>query len=233
MQPQLAEEKTLSDKASMRLTEAIITGELQQGQKLSEADLATRYGISRGPLREAIRQLEGMRLVKRVPHAGARVIRLDMSAMADLYRVREALEGMACRMAAEQMTTDEISTLFKLLDAHEKQIDKTDGESYFQSEGDFDFHFHIALGSRNQMLIDLLIGELYQLLRMCRYQTSSLRNRTHLALNQHRQITEAIADGDGDLAELLMRRHISGAWKSISRMETNDNDTRTKTAPGS
>lgn len=202
----------------MRLTEAIITGELQQGQKLSEADLATRYGISRGPLREAIRQLEGMRLVKRVPHAGARVIRLDNTAMADLYRVREALEGMACRMAAEQMTTEEVDALFGLLDTHEKQIDQADGENYFQSEGDFDFHFHIALGSRNQMLIDLLIGELYQLLRMCRYQTSHLRDRTHLALRQHRQITEAIADGDGDLAELLMRRHISGAWKSISKM---------------
>lgn len=214
----LVVEKTLSDKASMQLTQAIITGELQQGQKLSEADLATRYGISRGPLREAIRQLEGMRLVKRVPHAGARVIKLDMTALANLYRVREALEGMACRMAAERMTEQEVSTLFDLLDAHEKQIEESGGESYFQSEGDFDFHFHIAQGSRNQMLIDLLVGELYQLLRMCRYQTSHQRNRTHMALKQHRQMVEAIADGDGDLAELLMRRHISGAWKSMKAM---------------
>ncbi len=218
MPPPLAEEKTLADKASTRLTEAIVTGELEQGQKLSEADLATRYGISRGPLREAIRQLEGMRLVKRVPHAGARVIRLDNSAMANLYRVREALEGMACRMAAEQMSAGEVSTLYRLLDAHEEQIEETDGESYFQRQGDFDFHYHIALGSRNQMLTDLLIGELYQLLRMCRYQTSHLRNRTRLALKQHRQITDALAERDGDLAELLMRRHISGAWKSISQM---------------
>ena len=136
---QLEEEKTLSDKASMRLTQAIITGELAQGQKLSEADLATRFGISRGPLREAIRQLEGMRLVKRVPHAGARVIKLDRQSMADLYRVREALEGLACRMAAEQMTPAEVNHLYTLLDQHEQHIDKVDGESYFQSEGDFDF----------------------------------------------------------------------------------------------
>ncbi|HPY41037.1 MAG TPA: GntR family transcriptional regulator, partial [Thiolinea sp.] len=73
----LDEERTLSDKASSRLTQAIVTGELAQGQKLSEADLATRFGISRGPLREAIRELEGMRLVTRVPHAGARVVTLD------------------------------------------------------------------------------------------------------------------------------------------------------------
>lgn len=218
----LDEERTLSDKASSRLTQAIVTGELAQGQKLSEADLATRFGISRGPLREAIRQLEGMRLVTRVPHAGARVVMLDKSMLADLYRVREALEGMACRMAAQAMSQEEIDTLFMLLNRHEEEINAADGLTYFQSEGDFDFHFQIALGSRNQMLIDLLAGELYQLLRMCRYRTSHLAKRTRPALQQHRQIAQAIAERDGDLAELLMRRHISGAWKSISQiMETN------------
>jgi DNA-binding GntR family transcriptional regulator len=218
----LDEERTLSDKASSRLTQAIVTGELAQGQKLSEADLATRFGISRGPLREAIRQLEGMRLVTRIPHAGARVVMLDKPMLADLYRVREALEGMACRMAAQAMSQEEIDTLFMLLDRHEEEINAADGLAYFQSEGDFDFHFQIALGSRNQMLIDLLAGELYQLLRMCRYRTSHLAKRTRPALQQHRQIAEAIAERDGDLAELLMRRHISGAWKSISQiMETN------------
>ncbi len=212
------EERTLSDRASTRLTQAIVTGELAQGQKLSEADLATRFGISRGPLREAIRQLEGMRLVTRIPHAGARVVTLNNAMMADLYRVREALEGMACRMAAQQMGNAEIDTLFALLDQHQEQIEATDGLAYFQSEGDFDFHYQIVLGSRNQMLIDLLAGELYQLLRMCRYRTSHLAKRTRPALQQHRQIAEAIADRDGDLAELLMRRHISGAWKSINQM---------------
>lgn len=173
-------------------------------------------------LREAIRQLEGMRLVTRVPHAGARVVMLDKPMLADLYRVREALEGMACRMAAQAMSQEEIDTLFMLLDRHEEEINAADGLAYFQSEGDFDFHFQIALGSRNQMLIDLLAGELYQLLRMCRYRTSHLAKRTRPALQQHRQIAEAIAERDGDLAELLMRRHISGAWKSISQiMETN------------
>lgn len=221
MTTQLDEEKTLSDKASSRLTQAIITGELEQGQKLSEADLATRFGISRGPLREAIRQLEGLGLVTRVPHAGARVVTLNNSTMRNLYEVREALEGFACRMAAQNMTDAEVKHLNHLLDEHERQIDASEGQAYYQSEGDLDFHFQIALGSRNQMLIDLLGGELYQLLRMCRYRTSNLANRTRYALQQHRQILDAIANRDGDLAEMLMRRHISGAWKSISQMMEN------------
>lgn len=211
------EERTLSDKVCYKLTQAIIKGKLKQGQKLSEADLATKYEISRGPLREAIRKLEGMRLVTRVPHAGARVVKLNIKTMVNLYQVREALEGMACRTAAKTMTNDEIDILFDLLDGHEEQIKAMDGQQYIQTEGNIDFHYLIAQGSRNELLIDLLSGELYQLLRMCRYRTGKMAERTGPALKQHRQIVEAIADRDPDLAELLMRRHISGAWKTIRK----------------
>ncbi len=88
-----------------------------------------------------------MRLVKRIPHAGARVVMLDRDMMADLYAVREALEGMACRTAALRMTDAEIGTLRLLLEKHAEQIEATDGQIYVQSEGDFDFHYQIALGA--------------------------------------------------------------------------------------
>ena len=212
------EQGTLADIASHRLAQSIVTGELAQGQKLNEAELAERFGMGRGPLREALRHLEGMRLVKRIPNAGARVVVLDRKTLSDLYAVREALEGMACRIAATQMTEDEIEQLRKLLDHHEVQIKKQGGKVYAQSEGDLDFHFQIVRGSRNQMLMDMLGSEQYQLLRMCRYRTSRNAQRTGPALQQHRQIVEALAQRDGELAELLMRRHIRGAWQSISEM---------------
>jgi DNA-binding GntR family transcriptional regulator len=212
------EKGTLADTASRQLAHSIVTGELAQGQKLNEAELAERFGMGRGPLREALRHLEGMRLVKRVPNAGARVVTLDRKTLSDIYGVREALEGMACRLAATQMTDEEISKLSKLLDNHEEQIKKVGGKVYSQSEGDLDFHFQIARGSRNQMLMDMLGSEQYQLLRMCRYRTSRKATRTKPALQQHRQIVAALEQRDGELAELLMRRHIHGAWKSISEM---------------
>src|SRR5271157_3030069 len=121
---------TLADIASHRLAHSIVTGELAQGQKLNEAELAERFGMGRGPLREALRHLEGMRLVKRVPNAGARVVVLDRNTMSDLYAVREALEGMACRIAATQMTEEEIAQLRALLDQHEKEIEQQDGKIY-------------------------------------------------------------------------------------------------------
>ena len=209
---------TLSDIATHKLAQSIVTGELAQGQKLNEAELAERFGMGRGPLREALRHLEGMRLVKRTPNAGARVVVLDRKTLSDLYTVREALEGMACRVAAAQMTDEEIAQLAALLDRHETQIAKQGGKVYAQSEGDLDFHYQIARGSRNQMLMDMLGSEQYQLLRMCRYRTSRNAQRTQPALSQHRQIVDAIANRDGELAELLMRRHIQGAWRSISEM---------------
>jgi len=189
-----------------------------QGQKLNEAELAESFGMGRGPLREALRHLEGMRLVKRVPNAGARVVILDRKTMSDLYTVREALEGMACRLAATRMSQDEINQMSDLLDRHEEEIEQHDGKVYAQSEGDLDFHYQILSGSRNAMLIDMLGSEQYQLLRMCRYQTSRKEQRTGPALQQHRQIVEALAQRDGELAEMLMRRHIQGAWRSISEM---------------
>ncbi len=209
---------TLADIASHRLVHSIVTGELVQGQKLNEAELAERFGMGRGPLREALRHMEGMRLVKRVPNAGTRVVILDQKTMSDLYAVREALEGMACRIAATQMTDEEIINLGVLLDNHEKQIEEQGGKLYAQSEGDLDFHYQIVRGSRNEMLMDLLGSEQYQLLRMCRYRTSRNAQRTRPALSQHRQIVEALAQRDGELAEMLMRRHIQGAWRSIREM---------------
>ena len=218
MSPSLPQQSTLADQATHRLAHSIVTGELAQGQKLNEAELAERFGMGRGPLREALRHLEGMRLVKRIPNAGARVVVLDRKTLSDLYGVREALEGMACRLAAAQMSDDEIAQLSALLDRHEEQIKKQGGKVYAQSEGDLDFHFQIARGSGNQMLMDMLGSEQYQLLRMCRYRTSRNAQRTKPALNQHRQIVQALQQRDGELAELLMRRHIQGAWRSISEM---------------
>lgn len=218
MLPYTPEQGTLADIASHRLAQSIVTGELAQGQKLNEAELAERFGMGRGPLREALRHLEGMRLVTRVPNAGARVVVLDRKTLSDLYAVREALEGMACRIAATQMTDADIDQLRKLLDRHEAQIKKEGGKVYAQNEGDLDFHYQIARGSRNQMLMDMLGSEQYQLLRMCRYRTSRNAERTLPALQQHRQIVEALAQRDGELAEMLMRRHIQGAWRSIGEM---------------
>lgn len=215
MSENLVESRTLADKVCEQIVTAIVVGDIPPGQKISEPELARTYGISRGPLREAMRRLEGLRLIERKPHVGARVVKLSIKELIEIYRVREALEGMACRMAAEFMTEQEIDALRTLLDEHERSVEQLDGRSYFQKEGDLDFHYRIVQGSKNEKLLELLGSDLYHLVRMYRYQFSVSSSRPKRALKEHRQIVDAIEARDPELAEMLMRRHISAARKNI------------------
>ncbi len=218
------EATTLAGRTFASIKADIISGELAQGSKIVESDLAAKYGISRGPLREAIHRLEQMKLIMRVPHAGSRVITLDTKMMEDIYRAREALEGMAARLAARLMSDAEIVSLKNLLDEHAEAISRADGKGYFQREGDIDFHYRIASASRNQWILENLNGELYQLIRMCRHQSGQIPERAQIALDQHRQIAAAIEQRDEELAEILMRRHISGAWKIVKKILETQHD---------
>jgi DNA-binding GntR family transcriptional regulator len=221
---EIIESTTLARRSFDSIKADIISGKLPQGTKIVESDLALKYGISRGPLREAIHRLEQIKLIVRIPHAGSRVVTLDSKMMEDIYRAREALEGMAARLAARLMPAAEITALVELLDAHADSIDETEGRAYFQSEGDIDFHYRIALASQNQWILHNLHGELYQLIRMCRHQSGQFPARAHTALEQHRQIADAIARRDEELAEILMRRHISGAWEIVKRILEDKHD---------
>ena len=218
------EAPTLARRSFDSIKADIISGQLAQGTKIVESDLALKYGISRGPLREAIHRLEQIKLIVRVPHAGSRVVTLDVKMMQDIYMAREALEGMAARLAARLMPDVEIEALSALLDQHADNISETEGKAYIQREGDIDFHYRIALASENRWIQENLHGELYQLIRMCRHQSGQFPSRAQAALDQHRQIADAIARRDEELAELLMRRHISGAWQIVKKILEDQND---------
>lgn len=199
------------------LREAIVSGEIAAGSKLSEPELARRFGVSRGPLREAMMKMESLGLVERVAHVGARVVTLSLARLSELYAVREALEGMAARLAAENITSEQLQALQQLLNTHCDYIRDVDGASYFHQQGDFDFHYRIIHASANRRLITLLCDELYHPLRMYRSQAPTSHSRPQAALEEHRQILMAVAAADGELAELLMRRHIARSRKLIEQ----------------
>jgi DNA-binding GntR family transcriptional regulator len=208
---------TLAEKVFTELATAIVRGELRPGERLSEQNLVERYGGSRAPMREAIQKLEARNLVVRIPHAGARVVSLSLQELKDIYEVRLELEGMACRLAAERMTDVEVDELHGLLREHEESIAAEQGQSYYQKAGDLDFHYRIIKGSKNHRLHQMLCGDLYHIVRMYRYQTSTSSKRPQQALLEHQRIVEAIAGRDAELAELLMRRHIQA---SLNNLET-------------
>jgi DNA-binding GntR family transcriptional regulator len=197
---------TSADKAFFRLRKDIVEGVIPAGAKLSEQELSTNYEVSRAVIREAINRCETCRLVERKPNVGARVVELNEEGLFELYQVRESLEGMAAKLAAENMSDTEIDDLNALLNSHFETVQ--DGQTYYQEAGDLDFHYRIIQGSKNRQLISLLVESLYHLIRMYRVQLGMAGPRVSTAFDEHRHIANAISNRDGELAEMLMRRHI-------------------------
>ncbi|MDM8167878.1 GntR family transcriptional regulator [Roseovarius sp.] len=215
------EARSLVEAVTERLEASIISGDLEPGTRLREQVLAKEYGISRGPLREAIRRLEGRRLLERKANIGVSVVALSLRRLDELLKVREALEGMACRLAAERIEQDEVDQIRKLLDEHALRDEVLSGEGYYQQSGDFDFHFRIAKASGNEYLMDMISGDLYDLLRIYRYKSSTMTGRAVHALREHATIVDALEARDPDAAEAAMRTHIANARKhAILAMET-------------
>jgi DNA-binding GntR family transcriptional regulator len=203
--------QSLVDALAERIEAAIVSGDLQPGSKLSEQGLAVSLGVSRGPLREAIRRLEGRKLLQRTPNIGVHVASLSPGDLYEVLQVREALEGMACALAARNMTDGELKALSDLLEQHQQQKSVQEGTGYYQESKDFDFHFRIVKGSRNARLIQMLCEDLYYLLRVYRYKSSTKPGRAKQALREHKDIVAALMRRDPVDAERKMRLHIGNA----------------------
>ena len=210
--------RTIPERVFCQLREDIVEGRVPAGSKISEAELAARYGISRGPLREAISRLAAVGLIERQPNVGARVIELSSGQLLDIFHVRESLEGTAARQAAQRMDSTEVAQLRVTLDEHARRMQEEGGQSYFQESGDVDFHYRIIQGSGNRYLVKLLCHDLYHLVRMYRCQFGMRSKRGPAALEEHRAIADAIGRGDGEMAELLMRTHVRASRQNVERM---------------
>jgi DNA-binding GntR family transcriptional regulator len=207
--------RSLVDVLAERIEAAIISGDLQPGSKIREQTLAASLGVSRGPLREAIRRLEGRKLLQRTPNIGVSVAALSPSDLYEVLQLREVLEGLACALAAKNMTDQELKALADLLDQHQQQKSVQEGTGYYQESKDFDFHFRIVKGSRNNRLVQLLCEDLYYLLRVYRYKSSTKPGRAKQALKEHKDVVAALMRRDPEDAERKMRLHIANARRYV------------------
>ena len=208
--------QSLVDGLVRRLEAAIMTGEFPPGARLSEAALSVRLGVSRGPIREAIRQLEGRKLLVRETNFGTRVATVSLKDVEELLVVREALEGVACRLATEQMTDAEIQDLAAAQSGPvAEQPSAQDLLDLYGETRPSDFHVRIAECSGNSRLKELLFGEPFSLLRIYRYRSGRRPGRLAEGRAEHRAILAAMADRDGVKAEMLMREHLQHSHAAI------------------
>jgi DNA-binding GntR family transcriptional regulator len=204
---------SLSDQALSAVVDAITEGSLPPGARISEAQVARTLGISRGPLREALRRLEGFRLVERRRHLGVFVAGQSEEDLDDLFRMREVLEGAACGLAAARATDEWLAGMRGLLDQHSQKVSASG--QYRMLSTDDDFHFRIVQQSGSRRLFNMLCSDLYLQIRLYRFRSSSAPGRAESALEEHHEIVAALETRDPARAESTMRRHIANARKHL------------------
>lgn len=203
----------LADVVYDKVLDAIYQGRLAPGSVVNEAALAQEFGVSRGPVREAVRRLQGIQLVTREPYMKARVVTMSVEAAVELFQLRMALEGMACHLATKRMSHAEIDGLLAEVELdHERRIG---GGSPVPRV--FDLHERIVRACGNSRIINALCGDLYHLLRIYRRHSGAVLERKEEAYAEHWQLLRAMKSRDADLAESLMRAHIGRAAQHLSQ----------------
>ena len=195
-----------------RLRTQIYRHELQPGDPIDELALCARYGISRTPLREALKVLNSEGLIVLVPRKGSFVRSMEITELNELFPVMAVLEGLCAREAVENCTPDDLK---RLEDMHAKlETFAANGNIDDYYEQNFDFHQAVQDLSGNRTL-QRLIGDLRKILRLDRHMQLTIPGRLQESIEEHRQIMLAFRKHDPDLADQNMQAHLHKQWQSL------------------
>ena len=195
----------LSDRVYSILRHHIADQQLQGGSRLSVPRLAAQLGVSRTPVKEALERLARDGLVTMLPNRGAYVSLLRREDVDEIYQMREMLEGLATRVAAEQANPGLLSHLADLLRQGEVAVKAGNVEGHIQV--DLEFHRLIRERAGNRRLIHAL-GNLQDQIRIVFRTSATIAGRMPQALDEHRRILAALRAGDPDEAEQAARNHV-------------------------
>ena len=202
----------LSKKVYHILKARIIKGDLAQGGKLFEAKIAEQLGVSRTPVREALRELAAEGFVTMTPNQGMVVNKASIKDIREVLQIRGVLEGLASRLAAKLIKKEEIKELERYLKQMEKFTIKNDLLAF--SEMDEKFHELILDICGNKRLIKIH-RNLNDIFHRFRVRTLAVSNNFQLFLGEHKKIMEAIKMGDSINADILSQRHVNTVIKIL------------------
>jgi DNA-binding GntR family transcriptional regulator len=201
--PEDAGRGTLSEIALKSVMGLIRSGELKPGAIVNEVELAKKLGMSRGPVREAVRTLEGRKIVTREAFQRARVSKLNADQITAIFELREALEGMACRLATQRMSDEELAKL-----ASSATVLSPSDNSFVLTDSPVNFHQVIVGACGNERIQAVLSDDVYDVVRFYRWSSPPVERIAHGRSHEHWQIVRAMQARDEELAESLMRAHI-------------------------
>jgi len=189
------------------LQEEILDGTLAPGDRIKEADIADRFGLSRTPVREALRRLETRGLLTHEPHRGMVVSQLDASAVAELYAMREILDGAAARLAAQHASDVEIREMQRQI-ARDRQLVGAPKQLAASNRA---FHAAILRAAHNRFLMKAS-DTLAEALALLGPTTLAIPGRGPQSIDEHAEIVEAVAAKDPDAADAAARAHIQSSF---------------------
>lgn len=204
--------KSLEEKVYIALEDAILAGEYKRGDSLTEMSLCKKLGVSRTPVRSALHRLCEEGLIEIMPNRGAVVMGMSDDDLADIYKIRIKLEGLASAMAAKRMSGEEKAALTEAVELSEFYLSKGDVEKL--KELDSTFHIIIYKASGNRMLCKIL-SELHRNIRSYRKLSLTVPGRLEKSIEEHKKILAAINSGDEKAAEEITSRHIENAMNNM------------------
>ncbi len=204
--------KPLRELVLEAIRDAIINGTLKPRERLMEIQMAEELGVSRTPIREALRKLELEGFIVMIPRKGAFVADMTFKDIADIFEIRAALEGLAAALAAERITDEELEKMERHLVEKADAIARGDMERLV--EVDTEFHESIYKASRNDRLQGI-INNLREQIQRFRATSLAYPGRMKQSLDEHRAIVEAIHARDAALARQVTQEHIENAEQSM------------------
>jgi DNA-binding GntR family transcriptional regulator len=208
----IEETPILTERVYIAIRNAIINRNIAPGTKLTVDTLSRELNVSRTPVKEALVRLEREGLVETIPHKGAFVARLTLEDIEEIYDLREVLEGLSARKAAEVIDDDSIRKLYKILEESRTYVDGNKYKEY--SDLDEEFHRIIRLQSKSRRLsrvLDNIEGQI----RILMTTSVSLPGRITQSFEEHKKILSALERRDPTLAESYARAHIRAVKKVV------------------
>jgi DNA-binding GntR family transcriptional regulator len=212
-------QKEIGDRYSLRarvyntIRDKILSGTYHENEELRENTLATELGVSRTPVREALRQLELEGLVSIIPNKGASVTGITTKDIHDIYMIRSYLEGLCAKWACENITNEQIEALEEnlyLSDFHARR-------SHFDQIVDLDNKFHdLIYKASGSKILNHVLSDFHQYVERVRKITLSRPLRVEQTRKEHAAIVEAIKKRDGDLAEALANKHMMNTIENLT-----------------
>lgn len=212
----LKNDYSLTEKVYHNLRSDILTGAFKDKDELKENTIAKTYGVSRTPVREAIRQLALEGLVDTIPNKGAFVHSIHEKDVNDVYAMRSLLEGLAARWAVENITTEYIETMEEILYMSEYYRKKGNWEQVYKCDNKFHDILYAASGS---YLLEHMLHTFHEYVQKVRKYILTDENRSRESFKEHAAILEAIKNKQADEAAALATQHIANA---VDRLKITD-----------